>query len=276
MTTRLRDWIKKFSDGLTIWKAIFIVIMVLAATAGVIRFARGLGAATNLSDSFPWGLWIGFDVLVGVGLAAGGFVIAATVHVFRIKRFEPIVRPTVLTAFLGYLLVIFALLFDLGRPFRIWHPLIMWNPHSVMFEVGWCVMLYTTVLALEFSPLVFERLGWQKPLKVVKSFFIPLVILGVLLSTLHQSSLGTFYVIAPNKLHGLWYTSMLPVFFFISAVAGGLSMVIFESFMSRRAFGKELELNLLADLARLSVVVLAFFVLWRLEDLAMRDRKSVV
>ena len=147
MTTGIRDWTKKVSGRLTFWKAVFIVIMVLAAYAAVVRYSQGLGAVTNLSDSFPWGLWIGFDVLVGVGLAAGGFVIAATVHIFRIERFEPIVRPTVLTAFLGYLLVIFALLFDLGRPFRIWHPLIMWNPHSVMFEVGWCVTLYTTVLA---------------------------------------------------------------------------------------------------------------------------------
>ncbi len=276
MTSSIRDWTEKVSGRLTLWKVVFIVIMVMAAYATVIRFAKGLGAATNLSDSFPWGLWIGFDVLVGVGLAAGGFVLAATVHIFRIERFEPIVRPTVLTAFLGYLLVIFALLFDLGHPFRIWHPLVMWNPHSVMFEVGWCVTLYTTVLAAEFSPIIFERLGWKKPLKVVKAIFVPLVILGVILSTLHQSSLGTFYVIVPNKLHGLWYTSLLPVFFFISAVAGGLSMVIFESFMSRRAFGKKLEMNLLVDLARASVVVLAFLTVWRLQDIAMRGNFHLI
>lgn len=276
MISRLRDWTERMSSGLTFWRGVFIVIMVMALYAAVIRFTQGLGAATHLSDSFPWGLWIGFDVLVGVGLAAGGFVLAATVHIFRIERFKPIVRPTVLTAFLGYLLVIFALLFDLGRPYRIWHPLIMWNPHSVMFEVGWCVTLYTTVLAVEFSPLVFERFGLKKPLKVVRAIFVPLVIVGVLLSTLHQSSLGTFYVIAPDKLHGLWYTPMLPVFFFISAVAGGLSMVIFESFMSRRAFGKELEHNLLSDLARVSVVVLAFFTLWRLEDLIMRGNFHLI
>jgi len=112
---------------------------------------------------------------VGVGLAAGGFVIAATVHVFRMERYEPIARPTVLTAFLGYLLVIVALGFDLGRPWRIWHPLVMWNPHSVMFEIGWCVMLYTTVLALEFSPLVLEHLGLKTPLKIMHRIFVPLV-----------------------------------------------------------------------------------------------------
>jgi c(7)-type cytochrome triheme protein len=255
---------------LTWWQGLLIAILSLGLYATVIRFARGLGAATNLSDAFPWGLWIGFDVLVGVGLAAGGFVLAATVHVFRIERYEAITRPAVLTAFLGYLLVIVALLYDLGMPYRIWHPLVMWNPHSVMFEVAWCVTLYTTVLALEFSPLVFERLGWKRPLAVIHRVWVPLVIAGVLLSTLHQSSLGTFYVIVPDKLHGLWYSSLLPVFFFVSAVAGGLAMTIFESFMSHRAFGRRLEADLLAGLARVIVVVLAVYAVLRAQDLAYR------
>ncbi len=256
--------------GIGIWQAVLLAILAGGLYATVIRFARGLGAATNLSDSFPWGLWIGFDMLVGVGLAAGGFVVAATVHVFRIRRYEPIARPAVLTAFLGYLLVIVALLYDLGLPWRIWHPMVMWNPHSVMFEVGWCVMLYTTVLALEFSPLVFERFGWKAPLKVMHAVFVPLVILGVLLSTLHQSSLGTLYVIAPDKLHGLWYSPLLPVFFFLSAVAAGLAMTIFESFMSHRAFGKRIEADLLRGLGRVIVVALAVYAVLKFEDLAGR------
>jgi len=260
----------------TAWRAILLVILAAGAYATVVRYARGLGAATNLSDGFPWGLWIGFDVMVGVGLAAGGFVIAATVHVFRIERYEPITRPTILTAFLGYGLVIVGLLFDLGRPYRIWHPLVMWNPHSVMFEIGWCVMLYTTVLALEFSPLLFERLGLVRPLRIIHTVYVPLVIAGVLLSTLHQSSLGTLYVIAPDKLHGLWYTPLLPVFFFISAIAGGLAMTIFESFMSQRAFGKRLEAPLLRGLGRVIVVVLALYAFWRFEDLAVRGGLGLV
>jgi len=255
---------------LTAWKVLAAAILILGAYSAVVRYSQGLGAATHLSDDFPWGLWIGFDILVGVGLAAGGFVIAATVHVFRIKAYAAIARPTILTAFLGYLLVIAALMFDLGRPGRIWHPLVMWNPHSVMFEVGWCVMLYTTVLALEFSPLVFERVGWERPLRWVRGIYVPLVIVGVLLSTMHQSSLGTLYVIAPDKLHGLWYTPLLPVFFFISAVAGGLAMTIFESFMTYRAFGKRLEAHLLRGLGRIIVVVLALYAVWRLEDLWYR------
>ena len=260
----------------TFWKVALLVILCFGAYAAVVRYAVGLGAATNLTDAFPWGLWIGFDVLVGVGLAAGGFVIAATVHVFRIKRYEAIARPTILTAFLGYVLVCVALLFDLGMPHRIWHPLIMWNPHSVMFEIGWCVMLYTTVLALEFSPLVLERFNLHKPLKMIRYVYTPLVIVGVLLSTLHQSSLGTLYVIAPGKLHGLWYTPLLPVFFFISAIAGGLAMTIFESFLSRRAFGKRLEGDLLRGLGRVIVVVLAILAVWRLEDLAARGNFGLI
>jgi len=255
---------------LTFWRGLFALLLVMGLCSTWVRFARGLGAATHLTDAFPWGLWIGFDVLVGVGLAAGGFVIAAAVHIFGVKKYEPIARPSLLTAFLGYLLVIIALLFDLGRPYRIWHPLVMWNPHSVMFEVAWCVMLYTAVLAIEFSPILFERLGWKLPLKLVRGAFVPLVIIGVLLSTLHQSSLGTLYVIVPDKLHGLWYTPFLPVFFFISAIAGGLAITIFESFMSYRAFGRRLESELLQGLGRVIVVVLAVYAVWRAEDLVAR------
>jgi c(7)-type cytochrome triheme protein len=270
--TALRD---RVPSRITPWQALLAAILCLGLYATVIRFAQGLGAATNLSDAFPWGLWIGFDVLVGVGLAAGGFVLAATVHVFRIKRYEAITRPAILTAFLGYLLVIVALLYDLGLPYRIWHPLVMWNPHSVMFEVAWCVTLYTTVLAIEFSPLVFERFGWKRPLKAIHRVYVPLVIAGVLLSTLHQSSLGTFYVIVPDKLHGLWYSPLLPVFFFVSAVAGGLAMTLFESFMSYRAFGKRLEADLLSGLARVIVVVLAVYAVLRAQDLAYRGNLAL-
>jgi Ni/Fe-hydrogenase subunit HybB-like protein len=252
---------------LTFWRGVLAVILAAGFYSTVLRFAKGLGAATALSDQFPWGIWIGFDVLCGVGLAAGGFTLAAVVYVFHLKRFHPILRPTILTAFLGYALVAVALLFDLGRPYRIWHPLVMWNPRSVMFEVAWCVMLYLTVLALEFSPVVFERFGWRKPLKIVRSLTIVLVIAGVMLSTLHQSSLGSLYLIVPSKLHPLWYSPLLPVFFFVSAISVGLAMVIFESNLSARAYGREIEMPLLADLGKAMAVVLAFYGLMRFEDL---------
>lgn len=255
---------------LTFWRAILVIVLLAGAYATFIRFFYGLGASTNLSDEFPWGIWIGFDVLCGVMLAAGGFTLMAAINIFNVKRFKPVVRPALLTAFLGYLLVCGALMFDLGKPYNIWHPLIMWNPHSVMFEVGWCVMLYTTVLAIEFAPMVFERLRMEKPLRILHFISTPIVILGVLLSTLHQSSLGSLYLIVPEKLHPLWYTPLLPVFFFVSAIAIGMAMTIFESTLSARHLGHHLELPLIQDLGRLMVVVLSFYGVFRLLDLNNR------
>lgn len=254
----------------TFWKLVLLFFMAVGAYSTWIRFRYGLGASTNLSDQFPWGLWIGFDVLCGVMLAAGGFTLTAAVHIFNIKRLHAIVRPTVLTAFLGYVLVSVALLFDLGRPYRIWHPLIMRNPHSVMFEVAYCVMLYTTVLSLEFAPIVLEYFNLKKPLAILSKISVPIVIFGVILSTLHQSSLGTVYLIMPNKLHPFWYSPILPAFFFLSAIAVGLAMTIFESSMSSKYFGRALELNILRELGRVLVVVLGVYAILRFEDLYHR------
>src|SRR5271157_1740660 len=254
----------------TFWKAVFLAIMAAGVYCTYLRFARGLGASTNLSDQFPWGLWIGFDVMCGVMLAAGGFTLTAAVHLFNIQRWHSIIRPTILTAFMGYLLVCAALMYDLGLPWNIWHPIIMRNPHSVMFEVAYCLMLYTAVLALEFSPIVFEHFKWHKALLVVRRVMMVFVILGVILSTLHQSSLGTLYLIMPNKLHPFWYSPLLPVFFFLSAIAVGLAMTIFESSMSSKYFGRELELPILCDLGRVLVVVLSLYGILRLEDLYHR------
>ena len=261
---------------LSFWQWVFVAAMLGGLYAAYVRVVYGLGGSTNLSDRFPWGLWIGFDILCGVGLAAGGFTLAATVHIFNLERYKPIVRPAILTAFLGYLLVILALLFDLGRPYRIWHPLVMWNPHSVMFEVAWCVTLYTVVLSLEFAPVLFERLGWHTPLRWLQSVLIPLVIAGVILSTLHQSSLGSLYLIVPEKLYPLWYTPMLPVFFFVSAVCVGLAMTIFESWHSSKAFGRRIEAPLLAGMARVLAVLLLVYLLVRFSDLLHRGALPLV
>ncbi len=256
-----------FIRRLTFWKAVFILIVAAGVYATIVRFTFGLGAATHLSDSFPWGLWIGFDVLCGVGLAAGGFVVAAAVHIFHLDDYKAIARPAILTAFLGYVLVVVALLFDLGRPWNIWHPLVMWNPHSVMFEVAWCVMLYTTVLALEFSPMLLERLKMHKAVEIVHRIIIPLVILGVMLSSLHQSSLGSLYLIMPEKVYPLWYTGNLPFLFFLSAIAVGPAMVIIESFLSYRAYHREIEMHILSRLGKVNAVALAVYLVLRVEDM---------
>jgi len=261
---------------MTFWRAVFIVIMLIGFWGVVVRFTRGIGPASHLSDQFPWGIWIGFDVLCGVMLAAGGFTLTAAVHIFNIKRWHPIVRPTVLTAFLGYVLVCVALMVDLGRPYNIWHPLIMRNPHSVMFEVAYCVMLYTTVLSLEFSPIVLERFNLQKPLKIIRGVLIPLVIAGVLLSTLHQSSLGTVYLIMVQKLHPFWYSPLLPVFFFLSAICVGLAMTIFESSMSAKYFHKQLELPIVQELGRVLIVALSVYSILKFEDLLHRGMLKLI
>jgi len=254
------------------WQIIALVIVAFGLYSTFVRFAQGLDAATNLSDAFPWGMWIGFDILCGVGLAAGGFTICAAVYIFNLEKYHPLVRPSVLTAFLGYVLVIFGLMFDLGKPYNIWHALIMWNPHSVMFEVAWCVMLYTTVLFLEFSPVIFEGLKWRKLQKIMKAITIPLIILGVLLSTLHQSSLGSLFLIIPTKMHPLWYSPYLPLFFYTSAIATGLSMVIFESYLSARAFNKGIEMHLLSKVGFASAVALLLNLALRIADLTWYNK----
>ncbi len=252
---------------LTFWSAVFYIIVALGIYATILRFTKGLGAVTNLSDNFPWGLWIGFDVLCGVGLAAGGFVVASAVYIFNLEECKSILPSAILTAFLGYLLVIVALLYDLGKPWNIWHPIIMWNPESVMFEVAWCVMLYTTVLALEFSPMIFQKLRLEKPRKIIHRLTIPLVVAGVILSTLHQSSLGSLYLIVPEKLYPIWYSGNLPYLFFLSAVAVGPAMVTIESYLSSRAFRREIELHILSKLAKVTAVALMVYFVLKFEDI---------
>ena len=260
----------------TLWNLIFAGLVALGLYATWVRVFGGLGASTRLSDDFPWGIWIGFDVMCGVALAAGGFTIAATVYVLHLERFRPILRPTILTAFLGYLMVVVSLLFDLGQPHRIWHPMVMWNSRSVMFEVAWCVVFYNTVLALEFSPAILERFRFKRTLRALHYVTPLLVIAGVVLSTLHQSSLGTLFVIAPNKLHGLWYTPWLPVLFYLSAIAVGLAMTIFESYLSNRTLGVSLHGGLLASLGKALGVALGVYFVARFATLAAGGHLSLL
>jgi Ni/Fe-hydrogenase subunit HybB-like protein len=236
----------------------------------VIRFTRGLGSVTNLSDQYPWGLWVGFDVLVGIGITAGSFVLTAVVYVFHVKKFRPIVRAVILTAFLGYLLEVLALMYDLGRPWNLWRPMIMWNPSSPLFAVAWCVIVYTAVLALEFSGAVFDKLKWSRALRLQQIISVPLVIVGTLVAVIHQSSLGALYLIVPGKLHAIWSSSMLPALFFISSVCAGIAMCIVESRLSARVFGRALEMPILKALGRVLVALLGVVAVLRISDLAIR------
>ncbi|MGB7063009.1 MAG: Ni/Fe-hydrogenase cytochrome b subunit [Candidatus Zixiibacteriota bacterium] len=260
----------KLPFKITFWKVVLLLTWVAGLIAAIVRFTGGLGAATNLSDKFPWGLWVGFDVISGVGLAAGGFTLAAAVYVFHVKRFYPVLKPAILTAFLGYLLVIVGLLFDVGRPDKIYNPLFMGNFHSPLFEVAMCVMFYTGVLFFEFSPNLFERLGWSGPKRWIGRITVPLVILGVVLSTMHQSSLGSLFLIVPHRLYTLWYSASLPLLFYVSAIAAGCAMVIFESHLSFRAFGHRLKQDVLADIGRILLVVLVIYLLMKVYDFFMQ------
>ncbi len=218
------------------------LILLVGGIVTVLRFTGGLAAVTNLSDNNPWGLWIGFDLLVGVALAAGGYVTSAACYIFGLKRFHSAVRPAILTAFLGYALVVFALHYDVGRPWRLPYPFIVQpGTTSLLFEVGACVALYLTVLFIEYTPAPLEWLGFKRARNIVVKLTLVLTIFGVVLSTLHQSSLGALYVIAPSKLHPLWYSSYLPVYFFISSIIAGLSMVIFEGSLSHKNFHDKMD-----------------------------------
>ncbi len=249
--------------------AVLLTLMGIAFIAAMIRYIYGIGAISNLSYSYPWGFWISFDLFTGVAISSGAFLVAAVVYIFELKEFHPLLKPSVLTGFLGYLMVVIALLVDLGHPERIWYMMIHMNGTSVLLEIGICVMSYLAVLAIEFAPVVLEGLKWQKFAHFIHRFIMPFVILGVVLSTLHQSSLGSLLLIQPAKLYPLWWTPILPILFFISAVSIGLAMIIFESSLSSRYFHRGLETHLLEKLAAIIPFVLGIYLIVRFVQLAL-------
>jgi Ni/Fe-hydrogenase subunit HybB-like protein len=258
-------------------KFVLWLVAGLAAAVAAARFVNGLGATTNLSDATPWGIWIGFDVMGGVALAAGGFIMTATVYIFRLERLHAVVRPAVLTAFLGYVAVAVGLLFDLGLPWNIWHMIVFWNPHSPLFEVGWCVMLYLTVLSLEFFPVPAEEFSALARIRrALVKIRLPLVILGIGLSTLHQSSLGSLFLIMPSRLHPLWYSPLLPLLFLVSAIGLGLMMVMFESHTTAYLYRRKPETEVLESLGAAARWVLVIYLAIRFVDLAAHGKLRIL
>jgi Ni/Fe-hydrogenase subunit HybB-like protein len=266
---------QKSGVRLTFWKSVSVIIGIIGIYSLFIRFAKGLGVSTNLSDMVPWGLWIGFD-FIGVGLAASGFTIAAAAHIFNNHKFEPFARPAILTAYIGYMMVVALLIIDLGKPENFWHPLVMWNIHSVMFEITWCVICYSTVLTIEFAPVVLEKFNFHKLLKIVKKVTPAVVIMGVLFSTLHQSSFGSLYLIVPAKVYPLWYSSFLPLHFFISCIAAGLSMIIFEAYLCARAFKQGLNIRILSSLGKGVLIVLIIELVFKFVELFSTGNSSLL
>ena len=228
---------------LTPFNLISIPVIILGLIIIFIRFWKGLGSVTNLSQSVPWGLWIGFDVVTGVAFAGGAYDLTFMVYILNIKKYQPIVRVTVLNGFLAYLFYAGALLLDLGRPWNVINPIIgnSFGTSSVLFLVAWHFMLYMFATLIEFSPAIAEWLGMERVRRILKSLTVGAVIFGITLSTLHQSGLGALYLMAKDKIHPLWYTEFIPVLFFVSSIFAGLSMVIFEGSITFRVFSNRVS-----------------------------------
>lgn len=271
-----------------------VILLALIAANGLIflagRFLFGIGSVTNLDNQFPWGIWIGLDVGAGVALAAGGFTTAALGHIMHRDKYETIIRPALLTALLGYTFVAVSVSIDIGRWYYIWHPLVMWNGNSALFEVGICVMFYLTVLYIEFLPMVTERFigkvnlpgflsrfnnlidGLLRKLDkgLSKTMFV-FIIAGVVLSCLHQSSLGTLMIISGPKMHPLWQTPILPLLFLLSAISVGFPMVIMESLTASKSFGLKPETDVLSSLSKFIAPLLGIYLLGKIGDMVIRE-----
>ena len=270
-----------------------VVILGFLAAAGlavvVARYIGGIGYVSNLTTARPWGLWIGVDVASGVALAAGGFTTAFLAHILGRHYYEPVVRPALLTAMLGYTFVVLGLLVDIGRSWAIWKPMLHWNPNSVLFEVAMCVMFYLNVLYVEFIPIVAERFKGRVNLpgvlsvlnraldgllhladKVLDKIMWVFVIAGVVLSCMHQSSLGSLMLIAPTKLHPLWYTPILPLLFLTSAIAVGYPMVVFEATLATTSLKLDSEMKILAPLTRFTIFLLGIYLALKVGDMVIR------
>lgn len=264
---------------LTPGNVITYILIALGLVVTVMRFTQGIGSVANLDDNQPWGIWIGFDLLCGVALAAGGYFTTVACYVMGMKQYHSAARPAVLTAFLGYLFVCVALLYDLGHPLRL--PFMFFFPGttSVLFEVGLCVATYVTVLFIEFSVAPAEWLGKKFPFLLtyrhwIEKITILLTIMGMCLSTLHQSSLGSLFLIAPGKLHPLWYSPFLPMFFFVSSMVAGASMVVFEGMLAHKGMHDYMDKKHLSQAADVTlsfskaaaVILLSYFIM-RLVDM---------
>lgn len=266
-----------------------LVLALVALGLVVWRFVAGLGATTGLNDGYPWGIWIAFDVVTGTALACGGYAVALLAYIFNKGRYHPLVRPAILTSALGYSIAALSIIVDVGRPWLMWKIPVMpqhWNLNSALLEVALCVMLYVAVLWIELSPAVLEK--WESAGKGGRAAFarsvlpglekaLPFIIaLGLLLPTMHQSSLGTVILLAGHRLHGLWNTGWNPFLFLVSCIAMGYAMVVMEATLSARAFGLKREDKLLGRLAPLMAGILLVYVAVRLVDLAVKGRVGLM
>jgi Ni/Fe-hydrogenase subunit HybB-like protein len=261
--------------GGKIFTRAFAVAFLFALIGGwflIQRFAKGLGAVSNMSDGFPWGIWITYDVVIGTALGCGGFAMAILVYILNRGEYHPLVRSALLTSVFGYSLAAFSVFIDIGRYWNFHHVLLpqYWNFSSVLLEVALCIALYVAVLWIEFSPAFLEKGGGAQASKGINRIMFIFIAFGVLLPTMHQSSLGTLMVISGYKLSPLWQTPFLPLLFLVSAVAMGFAVTVFESFVSSLAFGRPLETKMVGKLAGVIPGLLIAFLVIRWGDLAFR------
>ena len=254
---------------------VLAVIAGFGLSVGLYRMLVGLGATTNLSKAFPWGIWISFD-LATVALSGGAFTLAALVYVFQFEDLHVATRPTVLAGLLGYSAVMVILLFDLGRWDRFYNVFLHPNVSSALLEVSWCITAYSLILFYELSPVLLEKTRWKWFLPTIKRFTVPIVIVGVTLSTMHQSSLGTMFIIMSPRLHPLWSSMLLPIFFLISSFASGISLVIAGASVSYRLFGRSLKTKTIAKLGWFLPWILGFYLVLKFGELIIANETDLL
>ncbi len=253
----------------------FVLIALMAAIL-VVRFLFGLGAVTGLNDGYPWGIWIAVDVVIGSAFACGGFSVAMLVYIFNKGEYHPLVRPALLASLFGYTLAGAGVIFDLGRWWNVWNMFWPWsiNPNSVMFEVAICISLYIVVMWIEFSPVVFEKLGQDAARRKVGRAMFFVIALGTVLPMMHQSSLGTLLVVLGGQVHPLWQTPVLPLLYLLSAIFMGYAVVLFESCLTSTAYRRKIEIHMLTPMAKVMLGILAAFIVVRIGDVVFRGAIS--
>jgi Ni/Fe-hydrogenase subunit HybB-like protein len=259
---------KRWSFKITPTRIVFAAIAALAILIILVRLIWGLGATTNLNDQWPWGFWISFDVLLGVALAGGGYGVSLLVYILRKDKFYPIARSAMLTSLLGYVIVVLGLLIEVGQWFNFWRPFVSWGHSSILFEVFWCISMYTIIQVLEFCEIGTEKVfkGWHK---FFKKAMPVLLVIGVTLPTLHQASLGALYYMMVGKLDPLWWSILLPAFFLLSSFFVGPGMIVLESNLSGKAFNHQVDNSVLKGLIRISGGVMVVYLALKIIDLVV-------
>ena len=261
---------------LTWWDFTLLAIMAAGGLLILVRFAGGIGRVANINNAYPWGWWVGYGIMTTIALGGVGFTITALVEVLGRHRYHPLLRPAVLMAFLLYASAIAMLMVELGRPWKVWMILVSWAPTAALYEVGWCAFLYLNVLAIEVLQVPIEQLGWGRALRVIKIVYVPIMLLGVTLSHLHQSSLGTLLTLIPHKINELWWSENLPLLFLFSAIMVGPAMAILEHLAAARWLGFEPRMGMLAGLARIEAWLVGLFLAFQLGDLVARGEAGAM